>query len=160
MSRITFDIIEEPCGEIYRGILDCAAQRCDSFELVTRPSLPLTESAMVFLLEAKPFMLRREERGEWFGTKLTDDTATVHGFKMCPETISLLKSASDSLFSWLQPDLPEDLCLIRSDGTPWLVTISHERDGYFQISHEEKSILTLKVPDLAIKSSSEDISGA
>ena len=62
----------------------------------------------------------------------------------------ILVKAADGLFDWLEPRLPEDLCLLRSDGSPWLVTITHERDAYFVMSREEGLLLTSHIPSLRI----------
>lgn len=153
MNRTTYNLVAEPSGEAYRELLSYALEYCDRFEVVIRSSLPLADTAAEFIRVATPFLLKQEEKDEWFGTQLFGDTALVSTFRFCPETINLLVKASDALFSWLQPDLPEDLCLIRFDGTPWLVTISHERDSYFMISSEEEQSLSEKVRGLIIEPS-------
>ena len=69
---------------------------------------------------------------------------------MRPETAKILGEAVEGLFDWIEPELPEDLCILRPDGSPWLVTISHEQDAYFQLSDKEKGELTELVPDLRL----------
>jgi hypothetical protein len=38
--------------------------------------------------------------------------------------------------------------LLREDGEPWLVTITHERDGYLVLSYDESAELTERIPGL------------
>jgi hypothetical protein len=65
--------------------------------------------------------------------------------------MSVLIEASEGLFSWTQPELPEDLCLFRKDGEPWLVTIAHEKDGYLVLSPNESAALTESIPTLSLQ---------
>jgi hypothetical protein len=112
----------------------------------------LALTATEFIQAAQPFLIKEEETDEWFGTKLLGDKAWVYTFRLCPEAITLVAEASLALFSWLQPDLPEDLCFVRFDGTPWLVSISHERDGYFLISDAESEAFPPNLLNLVRKS--------
>jgi hypothetical protein len=54
-----------------------------------------------------------------------------------------------SLYQWRYPDLPEDLCLLRSDETSWLVTVAHEDIGYFELFEDEWLRLQKNLPGLA-----------
>ena len=45
--------------------------------------------------------------------------------------------------------MPEDLCLLRRGGEPWLVTISYEHDSYVLVSQEELEWLRKELPDFA-----------
>jgi hypothetical protein len=153
MNRIIHNLLAEPRGQTYQGLLRYALEYCDRFEVVIRSSVPIANTVAQFIRVANPFLLKQEDKDEWFGTQLFGQTALVHTFRFCPETMELLVQSSDALFSWLQPDLPEDLCLIRLDTTPLLVTISHERDGYLLMSAEEAEALIQRVRDLVIEPS-------
>ncbi len=63
--------------------------------------------------------------------------ATVYGYRWVPETLRMTLAASRSLQDWLHPDLPEDLCLLRQDGEPWLVSVTHEGDFYLRMTDGE-----------------------
>jgi hypothetical protein len=65
-----------------------------------------------------------------------------------------LSRATEGLFDWVQPTLPEDLHILRTGGNPWLVTISRKEDGYFELSKEEKRLLVEEVPSLALSTGS------
>jgi hypothetical protein len=61
----------------------------------------------------------------------------------------VLKKATNALYGWVQPELPEDLCLLRDEKEAWLVSIAHERDSYLCLSEDERSRLLDALPQLA-----------
>ena len=70
--------------------------------------------------------------------------------KLSPGTASILAEVADGLFSWIQPNLPEDLCLFRKEGEPWLVSIAHEKDAYMVLPPEESAALTESIPTVSL----------
>jgi hypothetical protein len=50
------------------------------------------------------------------------------------------------LFGWRQPELPEDLALLREDGTAVLASICHEHDAYLQLTDEEYERVVEAIP--------------
>lgn len=151
MNRYVYNLVDEVKGESYVRLLHHALSHCDSFILVIRHSLDVNPSAKTVLNRLESFLIERAERNEWPGTKLLSETAQVNTFKFLPPTASALAEVADGLFSWTQPELPEDLCLIRKDGTPWLVTIAHEEDAYMMLSPEESAALTESIPALSLQ---------
>lgn len=143
-------MLEEPRGESYRQLIRASLYYGDRFLLITN-SLPDVDAPARSLTAAlKPYLLSANRESEWPGTRLLEDTALVSSFSMRPETAKILGEAVEGLFDWIEPELPEDLCILRPDGSPWLVTISHEQDAYFQLSDKEKGELTELVPDLRL----------
>ena len=150
MTRRNCTPHEEPKGDTYRRLLVSSLEYCNVFLLVDRGYPEFDESAKGLLERLQPFLIGRTEESEWPGTKLLNSTATVHRFRLTPESVTVLGDATDRLYSWEQPELPEDLSLIRFDGSPWLVTIAHERDSYLTLSPEEKAQLLIEIPDLRL----------
>ena len=60
----------------------------------------------------------------------------------------VLKNATDHLYGWAQPELPEDLCLVGENGLPYLTTISHEQESYFHLSAKERADLVQAIPQI------------
>lgn len=148
-----YNLVDDLTQNQYHRLLEFASNYCDTFQLVIRETIGLDESAEQILKSLKPFLIKESAESEWLGTRLTDGSkAGVFLFTFSSETISLLKSASYSLFSWIQPKLPEDISLIRSDGKPFLVSISHEADGYLLLSSQEKFLLNIEIRDLVLVS--------
>jgi hypothetical protein len=156
MMREIYDISSEPAGDSYCEIIRSAANYCDAFILVVRSSIGVDESATKLLSRLRTFLLSESEESEWPGTQLLEGSAMVYKFVVCQEALDLLIKASSSLFGWIQPSLPEDLCFLRSDESPWLVTIAHERDGYFLLAEDEVEKLRKTVPDLRLRPHSKD----
>lgn len=149
MKKI-YNLRTEPTKEIYRKLLLYSLEYCDSFILVLRSTIPQTPSAKKIIKKLEPYVLKISEDSEWPGTKLTDNTATVYKFKLNRSTLELLLESAQSLYSWIQPNLPEDLCIIRHNNEPLLVTISHEKDGYLELTPVEKEDLLIKIPELEL----------
>jgi len=98
--------------------------------------------------QLQPFGLNSIVASEWPGTALLGDTAIVHRFTYDADVVRILLKNSCRLFQWVQPGLPEDLCLLRASRDAWLVSVAHERDGYFFLDEPEASDLFAVVPEL------------
>jgi len=57
-------------------------------------------------------------------------------------------AASDGLYGWQQPVLPEDLALLRHDGTAVLGSVAHEHDAYLEMTDNEYERLVEQVPEI------------
>lgn len=58
-------------------------------------------------------------------------------FTCNPDSYQILIDASSSLLGWLHPQLPEDLWIVRLDGSVILGTIAHEEDAWLDIGDDE-----------------------
>jgi hypothetical protein len=148
MSRM-YSLTAEPCGATYRALLDFAVPVCSRALLVEREGMDFAESAVEVVHHLHPYLISEEARSSWPGTCLFGHTATVRTYAYSAIVAELLKAAASCLFEWQQPTRPEDLCLLRDAGTPWLVTIAHERDAYFVLEEGEVSQLQNGVSGLA-----------
>lgn len=145
-----YTLVSEPRGELYSKLLFYSLKLCKSFLLVIRPTVAVKNSAKNVIDELKPYLIEKKAQSEWPGTKLMDGEALVYYFHLNEESVKYLSHISDSLYSWLHPDLPEDLCLLRSDNKQWLVTIPHEKDSYIELTEEEKIELQKSIPELKL----------
>lgn len=150
MSRVTYNIVHQPQGDLYRRLIETALRRCTGFLVVVRKTVTLAVSARRTLKELDPFLEGTSEQAEWPGTQLTDGRAAVSRYRLNRDSAVVLSQAANGLYGWLQPELPEDLCLLRADGTPWLVTISHERDAFLVLASDEFDALRSALPDLQL----------
>ena len=140
----------EPQGDTYKALVQFAAARASSVLLVVRPDLSLAASAMDTLARLRPHLRVEEQRDAWPGTKLWGGLATLGRYDFVPEVASILASVATGLFQWRQPELPEDLCFLRGNERPWLVSIAHESDAYFEGSEPEHEELLKAVPGLPV----------
>jgi hypothetical protein len=155
MQKI-YTIVNNPRGTLYSKLLLYSLKTCKTFILVLQPTIFVNNSAKNVIDELRPYLIEKCAQSEWPGTKLLDSTALVYYFDLNKDSAEHLSKASTDLYSWLLPNLPEDLCLIKDDGNPWLVTISHEKDAYLLLSEEEKNDLLLEIPELVVKEDVKD----
>lgn len=146
MERVTFNLLTEPTDNLYRDLIDHATGDCEIALLVVRQSLSLDSNAKTILARLEAFLKQKERSPEWPGTRLLGRAARVFQYSLEPECATILKQAADALYGWRQPSLPEDLCLLRDDKSPWLVSIAHERDGFLRLSQDERRRLLNALP--------------
>jgi len=148
-QRRSFTVTQEPRGEQYRALLGEALRHCDRFSLVQRSECIIDEAAKKVLVELSPHL--REERtvSEWPGTKLLGGTATLREYELSEASAAILGRVAEGLYDWCQPARPEDLVLWRASDGPWLVTIAHERDAYFEVTAAERDELFRAIPALS-----------
>jgi len=148
VERRVYDIAEEPRGEVYHKLIDISLSFCDTGVLVVRDTIRLGETGAQVLEALRAFVRSQSRKSSWPGTVLEGNLATVYRFRLCEDSIRILKDCVDSLYDWQQPDLPEDLCLIRPDESPWLVSTAHEGDSYLDITPQEKDHIVAQLPAL------------
>jgi hypothetical protein len=149
MRKNVYSVLVEPSGELYTALLDYALLECKYFILVTEErDKQLNIRGKKILAELSRYMYRREVKSEWPGTVLLSGTAVVITYYYVQESAEILKKNATSLYQWQIPDLPDDLCLLREDESPWLVTIAHESDSYFVLDRLEILQLQKAIPGL------------
>jgi hypothetical protein len=148
MSRAMYTIALPIHGHLYRSLLEFGMSRGFRVLLVEPPRIALGPAARAVLERLAKHEVRNYTSNSWPGTTLLRDTAKVHEYALTAESRDDLLASSKEISAWQAPDLAEDLCLLRPDGSPWLVTIAHEGDCYLEVTTEElKEVLTF-VPEL------------
>jgi hypothetical protein len=127
--------------ERYKKLLYCLIEEIPYFSLVVRETLELDIKGREVLNLLRPFLISEENVSEWPGTKLYNGTAKLRIFRFNNETVSIILDFSSNIFDWKQPFLPEDLCLLRDDKSALFISISHEKDFYFELTDIEYRIL-------------------
>ncbi|MBI4259282.1 MAG: hypothetical protein HY658_01830 [Actinobacteria bacterium] len=150
MTTLRFSFTDEPRDETYRDLIAWAGARCSQGLVVVRDRIELDRRATELLDALKPLLISERRESSWPGTVLLEGTARVFLFKLSSDAVMKLASAAGGLFEWEQPGLPEDLILLRGDSRPFLVTISHERDGYLDLHPSEATDLTEQAPGVAL----------
>jgi hypothetical protein len=150
VKAYTYNLIKEPSGNLYSDLLDYALEVCEFFLLVTdRENKQLNSEGKRVLGELLPFLNRMEMKSEWPGTVLYGGEVQVYMYHYIPESVVILKKAANRLYQWQRPYLPDDLCLLRSDESPWLVTIAHENDSYLVLNEDDYLRLLNALPAYA-----------
>jgi hypothetical protein len=149
-------------GGAYRAVLDFArAQGVADALLVVRDGVHLDPSGEAVLARLEPYLRERRKARSWPGTQLggRGHNATVSRYRLNKEVVGILVEAADGLFDWTHLQLPEDLCLLRSSGSPWLTTIAHEYEAWFDLTPAESERMRQTIPDLVppVRSRSDEI---
>jgi len=152
--RQTYDIETEPRRDMLTSLLAFCGARSTTALLIVREKDWLTDAARRVLSELEPHLLSKTESAEWPGTRLFAGSATVLRYLVTPIFVSLLQSQTEGLYQWQQPERPEDLCFLRQDGTPLLVTITHESDAYLELEEDEYREIMRFVPALRLSAHS------
>jgi hypothetical protein len=147
MKKNTYNLLKEPINQIYRDLLDFSIHECKYFLLVTdKKNRQLYPTGKAILDQLSPFLFKLQLKSEWPGTILFQVKVPVYIYHFVPESLEILKKSATSLYEWQRPNLPDDLCLLRSDESPWLVNIAHERDSFLLLSDDEMSCLLEAMP--------------
>jgi hypothetical protein len=146
-SRYTFSA--EPREDAYRQLITIGRSVCQSVLLVARPELGFDQRASETLGALEPYLLREEASASWPGTTLLSGEALVRLYRFQDEVLGILIGRAAALFEWQQPKLPEDLCLMRDELTPWMVTIAHEADAFVDLTPPERESMMSISPVLA-----------
>jgi hypothetical protein len=113
---------------------------------VQRGGIRFAASAKALLAELAPHLRQEQSVSEWPGTRLLKGSATQREYELAAATVAILERAADGLYDWRQPARPEDPVFWRRAGGPWLVTIAHERDAYFEVTEAEREGLLRSLP--------------
>lgn len=128
------------------------SRRAARLWLVERPELGLSQvAARCSTTFLRPWLESEERRSVWPGTHLLDSTAIVRSYLVTPRSIHLVLDAGSGTFNaWVQPALPEDLCLYRADGAPCLVTTAHEDYAEVRPDSQEARALVAALPGVRL----------
>ena len=148
MKRSMYTICTPVEGALYRDLLAFVSDQGYLGMLIEPPYPLLSENARAVLNKLHPY--ERIRATSWPGTTLLQEEATVNKFLLTRGAVDVLTDATPSLLGWVAPELPEDLCVLRPDETPWLVTIAHEGDAYLELADDEAPMLA-KLEGLQIK---------
>lgn len=148
------NLLTEPYGEIYERLLDFCLDYCDMASLVEL--FPLSEDGFRFMEKLALHLVSTKQGSSWPGT-ITAQIATLYSIRYCADSAHLLKKAVCGLYGWgefwqqSERRLLEDLCLFRTTGEPFLVTIGHEHDAFLDLTDEELAIFRKQFPELPVE---------
>lgn len=146
MRRRTLEIGAEPRGRTYHDVFYRALPWCAELVLVVVPLSgggdPLLPEGRGVLSELSPYLRSASYASEWPGTRLDGGAAGhVHRYHLTPPVLDVVTSATDRLFGWRSPGLPQDIALMRSDGSPFLVTVTHQEWAALELDADEEDAL-------------------
>ncbi|MBE7900256.1 leucine-rich repeat domain-containing protein [Paenibacillus polymyxa] len=157
-----FRLYSDVRGTAYERLIDYAMERADTFMLgvhnwVTEDDNGVANKDVLFeklLQQLNPFLLSTHSYEEMRGElSIAYTPGTFYRYQCTPEAGRVLKHAASSLFSWVHPKLPEDLCFQNADGEDWIINIAHERIGRLNMDKEDADELEKLIPGVFIHKS-------
>lgn len=140
-------ITSDPQNDVYKSLIDLSFDVCDEFILVVRKDagLNFNDNGKLVLQKLNGSLKEMREQSKWAGTELRGSTAYVYYYGTDNQAREIIKEVSNSLYSWVQPDLPEDLSFIKN-GKSWLINTAHERESCILTEDREEinRILNIK----------------
>jgi hypothetical protein len=150
MDKHLYTWLIGPTGKTYRELLDYALKECAYFLLVTdREQKQLSPKGKEVLNQLAPYLYKMEMKSEWPGTVILNVQVPVYIYNFIPKSAEILRKVADGLYQWQKPGLPDDLCFLRSDESPWLVSTAHESDAYFIVTDDDMERLLKAKPAFA-----------
>jgi hypothetical protein len=148
MVRARYWLKFEPTGALYKHLIRTAVLEAH-VAYVVLPDGTMNPSVQNALEKLNVDEIGRKTVKEWPGTRLLGTKAAMLIEYRCTRSVArVLTSLATGLYDWLAPDLPEDLGFVRTDGSVWLASTSHERCAFLELSSEEASRLTQREPNL------------
>jgi len=132
--KYSIEFLEDIKGEEYNKLINYAFSQCDKFGLVRRTEIEPTEKCIEFLRNSQKTLLELKQLTEWPGTVTFGEKHAVYFYKTTEENRKLLMM-NDSIYSWLNPDFPEDLFFIRR-GKTFISSTAHEQLGSVILDNE------------------------
>lgn len=144
MARRTFEIAVEPRGPAYQELFYRALPWCAELLLVTVPlpdgADPLLPGGRRLVATLEPYLLRASLEREWPGTRLGGDAVgEVRRYRLEPPLLDVVTSVTDGLYGWRPPALPQDIALLRGDGSPFLVTVTEQGWAALELGPDEEA---------------------
>jgi hypothetical protein len=136
-----YEFKQAPTGEVYEDLLRTAAVFASLFGFIVRsPLVRLQASGRDVMESLAGFLQREEEVDTWPGTHLIGSrTSTRYVYSLTPASLDILLRASSSLYSWVNPGLPEDLHFLRQDGSTALGSVAQEKGVWLELTDAERS---------------------
>ena len=139
----------EPRGIAYEQLLQAAHEYCDEVRLVRRHrGIGFGANAKLVLAKLKPFLIRQEDAKEWAGTKLLRGSAAIFSFHLTAPVIEVLQESANGVYSWTQPQLPEDLSFWTKNST-WFYSTTHEKECFFTLASSQLDHLRGRWPNVS-----------
>jgi len=145
-------ITSDPKNDVYKSLIDLAFDVCDEFILVVHKESGLicNDSGMLILQRLADSLKETTEQTKWAGTELYKDTVYVYHYSTDTQAREIIKEVSSSLYGWVHPDFPEDLCFYKN-GKPWLINTAHERQSHILTEDKAEIDRILNIKGLEIR---------
>lgn len=124
---------------LWMRVLASAERVGGGIALVERTAAPACDTRAEVLELMRPHLVSTGLTRRWPNTSVSawGAPARVYRFRASPEVLSFMRASARDLAAWVHPELPEDLCAWRPDGSLWYYQTTHEDFGVFILSDHE-----------------------
>ncbi len=132
-------------GARYRSLIRALAQMAVEFGMIVEiPVKSADEPIAELLARLAPYLTFSGVVHEWPGSQILSGLAgdVLLKFRVTPETVREVVDAANSLPEWVNPYLPQDLHMLRADGTVVLGNIATHRDVWVELDDTEYALVT------------------
>lgn len=166
-ARRHYQIVEEPVGAVYRGLILYLSHLCP-LGLFTLPDSPPPSplvTDVLGLLKEHVVEFRRSMTfpGNWsknaqlqLHESFSDDAPAIYVFRLNGHSLFALLGFTEGLYDWEYPDLPENLCLMRPEKQACLCSVTRERMAYLYMTEDEVRTLLRRIPQVRVERVPED----
>lgn len=146
--RTSYIVVPEPRGAAYRTLLKVIGPLATEFGVIVRSErVRLSEFASQLMQSLSPYQISMDQTQAWPGSQLVGERhSTRHRYRCQPDSLALVVDAARALSEWVNPDLPEDLHFLRSDGSVVLGSIAQENEVWVVLASEEVEQLRALLP--------------
>lgn len=164
-KRRHYEIVEEPRGEVYRGLLSALSPLCSFVLFTLRPRQEASLLAKAVLAQLWEDILEVRVSTSWPGTGFEDSyavleedneyaakyAAEVYLLHLTERSLHVLLTVAEGLYDWEFPQLPENLCLLRSDRQACMWSAVPDRFAYVYVTDTEMRGIVRQVPGLRVE---------
>lgn len=148
-----FEIEIHPVGKtdrlIYEELLTFLIGKAEYFSLTLQLVNTIDVGGRNVINELVPYKITETISQQWPGTIIFDSEAVILKYRFSNVTRSILRKYSSSIFDWVQPLLPEDICFYRSDNSVILDNIAHEKSAMLYLTEDEVKTIHLEFKHLS-----------
>ncbi len=144
-----YNLMSEISGDKYRQLLQLALNKKMVVLLVDVGGHSPTAKAP-FLNAMAPHLISMSMESAWPGTILTPGRAPVYRYALNKDSFAAFLKFASGLLDWKYPNLLEDFCLLRPNGSALMTSTTSEKDVYFDLSEMEYSELCQAIPDIKL----------
>jgi hypothetical protein len=159
MKMHVYDIEREPKGTSLQSLLSFVFELAVRFTLHARRfSSPPDDSFVAVQRELEPWLLSTVP--SWGRDEVArGELGYLYSYGANGATAEILKRATDRLYKWRWPWLPEEPSFYRADGKLLLATLPQDRLAWLELSSDEVEDLQRRIPDLLLSRRAEKIVG-
>lgn len=164
-KRRHYEIVAEPRGEVYRGLISALSSKCSFVLFTLRFQQEPSFLAKAVLAQLSGDISDVRISTSWPGTGFSESyraleedeeysakyAAVVYLFHFTERTLSVLLTQAEGLYEWEFPNLPENLCLLRTDKQACLWSVVPDRFAYLYLTDTEMQHVLEQVPNLQVE---------